>query len=82
MSIDGGVPSEQAIGAHNAGFDALLRGVAKTIIGKIRTAIRHEFGSATWRDGWLVEGSFTRRAKFSCAYGTPHSPRQAGDLQI
>jgi len=29
-----------------------------------------------------VEGSFTRRAKFSCAYGTPHSPRQAGDLQI
>jgi hypothetical protein len=30
----------------------------------------------------IVEGSFTRRAKFSCAYGTPHNPRQAGDLQI
>jgi uncharacterized protein YcgI (DUF1989 family) len=26
--------------------------------------------------------SFTRRAKFSCAYGTLRSPRQAGDLQI
>jgi hypothetical protein len=26
--------------------------------------------------------SLTTRAKFSCAYGTPHSSRQAGDLQI
>jgi hypothetical protein len=55
MSIDGGVPSEQAIGAHNAGFDAFSGGVAKkakTIIGKIRTAF--VTNSDRHLEGWVA----------------------------
>ena len=65
------------IGLNDAGIDGAASQRDRVLLERVSDRIGH-------LDGWgrLVEGSFTRRARFSCAYGTPHSRRQAGDLQI